>query len=496
MRAIRTIVATALLMAAAPVAAEQGAGPDDADTARWWALTRELSDDAMEGRDTGSPAYDRAAALVARRFAQAALKPVGEAGGWFQPIAFDDLRVNEAHSAITLGGKALALNREVLLSPTPDTPVHLDVPSTYRGICAPAMISDVTGKLVVCTGRPAPASLKGFDRAKALRAAGAVGMLLIAEPGLAREPIHWPFAYSRSVMVAGDGGKTGKPFLTGILNPDAHLPYPKDYLLDDHGQRIPTSADFGQFTADLTVARTTTRSANVLGLLPGTDPKLADQVVIVAAHLDGYGHGEPVKGDGIYNGALDDAAYVALLERLAMVRHGHGFARPVLFAVFTGEEKGLLGSTWFADHPTVPFASIAAIINLDQIRPLYPLKLMTVHGLHKSNLGDVVRRVATGQGIAVQEDLEPERNLLRRSDNWPLMAKGVPGLSFVLATYDAKSRAAYNDWYARRYHHPADDLSTPIDWQAARAFNTFFYRVTEETADLPAPIALTASGKD
>ena len=499
MRAIRTIFATALLMAAAPVAAERKAGPVDADTAQWWALTRELSDDAMEGRDTGSPAYDRAAALVARRFAQAALKPVGEAGGWFQPVAFDDLRVDEAHSTITLAGRALAFNREVLLSPVPDTPRRVDAPATFRGFCAPEDIAGVAGKLVVCYGRPAPARLKDFDRARALRAGGAAGMVVIAAPGLAAEPIHWPFAYSRSVTIAGAASAPAAPFLLGTLNPAVLV-----RLLPDASQILARGAvgadlphaDLGTFVADIAIMRRTTRSANVLGLLPGTDPKLADQVVIVAAHLDGYGHGEPVKGDGIYNGALDDAAYVALLERLAMVRHGHGFTRPVLFAVFTGEEKGLLGSTWFADHPAVPFKSIAAIINLDQIRPLYPLKLMTVHGLHESNLGDVVRRVATGQGIAVQEDLEPERNLLRRSDNWPLMAKGVPGLSFVLATYDAKSRAAYNDWYAHRYHHPADDLSTPIDWPAARAFNTFFYRVAAGTANLPVPIALTTGGKD
>jgi len=486
MRAILSffVAAAAIFPAAAAVARD--AGPADADTQAWWALTRELSIDAMEGRDTGSPAYDRAAALVARRFAEAGLQPVGANGGWFQPIAFDDLRVDEAHSAITLGGHKLALNREVLLSPTLDTPLHVDAPATYRGDCGPDEIGDVAGKLVVCYGRPAPARLNGFDRARALQAAGAVGMLLVAAPGLAGEPIRWPFAYSRSVAIAGKNGATGKPFLAGILNPAAPI-------INDDVRIAPY--DLGRFQADLTVTRTATRSANVLGLLPGTDPKLADQIVIVAAHLDGYGHGEPVDGDGIYNGALDDAAYVALLERLAALRQGHGFARPVLFAVFTGEEKGLLGSRWFADHPTVPFPSIAAIINLDQIRPLYPLKLMTVHGLHESNLGDVVRQVAAAQGIAVQEDPEPERNLLRRSDNWPFMQKGVPGLSFVLATYDAASKAAYNDWYAHRYHHPADDLSTPVDWQAARDFNAFFYAVTRRTADLPDPIALKPGGK-
>lgn len=499
MRAIGAILGAALLLATTGVASARAPGPADADTARWWALTRELSGDAMQGRDTGSPAYDRAAALVARHFAQAGLKPVGEQGGWFQPVAFDDLRVDEAHSAITLAGQALALNREVLLSPTADTPPHVAAPATFRGYCAPEDIADVAGKLVVCYGRPAPARLKDFDRARALRGGGAAGMLLIAAPGLASEPIHWPFAYSRSVTIAGTARPAGTPFLLGTLNPAALARLTPDAArILGHGAAgadLP-HADLGLFKADVAITRMATRSANVLGLLPGTDPKLADQVVIVAAHLDGYGHGEPVRGDGIYNGALDDAAYVALLERLAQLRHGRGFARPVLFAVFTGEEKGLLGSTWFADHPTVPFASIAAIINLDQIRPLYPLRLMTVHGLHESNLGDVVRRVAGAQGIAVQEDLEPERNLLRRSDNWPLMAKGVPGLSFVLATYDARSRAAYTDWYVRRYHHPADDLSTPIDWTAAHTFNRFFYRLTQATADLPAPIALTASSKE
>ena len=495
MRAIWASLAATCAAVLATAAAARDVGPKDADTQSWWALTEELSGDAMEGRDTGSPGYDRAAALVARRFAEAGLKPMGDKEGWFQPILLDDLRLDEAHSAIVLHGQNLALNREVLLSPTADTPLHLNVPATYRGYCGPDDIDDVAGKLVLCYGRPAPAWLNGFDRSKALRAASAAGMVLIAAPGLAGEPIRWPFAYSRSVGFAGLGGATGKPFLTGTLNPAVPLINELASMTTKSaaGQRV--RRELGHFTADLTITRTATRSANILGLLPGTDPQLVDQIVIVAAHLDGYGHGEPVHGDGIYNGALDDAAYVALLERLAAVRAGHGFARPVLFAVFTGEEKGLLGSTWFTEHPTVPFKSIAAIINLDQIRPLYPLKLMTVHGLHESNLGDVVRQVAAAQGIGLQEDLEPERNLLRRSDNWPLMAKSVPGVSFVLATYDAPSKAAYVDWYEHRYHHPADDLSTPIDWQAAKDFNAFFYAMTRGAADLPVPIALKPDGK-
>lgn len=499
----RMLIPVLLALPGTAVQAGDGAAPD-AQTQAWWALTRELSSDAMEGRDTGSPGYDRAAAMVAKRFAAAGLKPVGTDGGWFQPITFEDLRLNEAASRLTIGGQRLRFNREVQLAPSAATPKALAAAATFRGYCSADEIGDVKGQLVVCYGRPAPARLKGFDRAKALREAGAAGMLLIAAPGLPGEPIRWPFAYSRSVMPLEDAVKVkvnvkaGPPWFQGVLNPDAlaRLTTRAGDILKAGaaGADLPR-VELGEAKAVLAVRRRVTRSANVLGLLPGTDPALAGEAIVIAAHLDGYGRGEPVNGDGLYNGTLDDAAYVALLEQFATMRAGKGLKRPVLFAVFTGEEKGLWGSRWFVRHPTVPLASLAAVINLDQVRPLYPLKLMTVHGLKESTLGALVRQVAEARGIAVQEDPEPERDLLRRSDNWPLMEAGVPGTSFVFATYDESSRARYRDWYERRYHHPADDLSTPMDWQAAADFNRFFTGLTEAAADAPARFVWTAGSK-
>lgn len=487
-KSVGLVMAGLLALFATP--AQAGPGPADTETQRWWALTKELSSDAMEGRDTGSPGYDRAVAIVARRFAAAGLKAAGEQGSWFQTITFEDLRLDEARSRLVIGGKALRFNREVQLSPSAATPKALAGAATFRGYCSADEIADVKGQLVVCYGRPAPARLKGFDRMKALQDAGAAGMLLIAAPGLPGEPIRWPFAYSRSVMPLEEAvkAKAGPTFLLGVLNPDslARLTGQADAILKAGaaGADLPR-VELGQASAALTISRKVTRSANVLGLLPGTDPALAGEAIVIAAHLDGYGRGEPVKGDAIYNGTLDDAAYVALLEQFAAMRGGKGLKRPVLFAVFTGEEKGLWGSRWFVSHPTVPLANLAAIINLDQVRPLYTLKQLWVHGLKESTLGALVAQVATQRGIAVQEDPEPERNLLRRSDNWPLMQACVPGTSFVFATYDDASRAAYRDWYERRYHHPADDLSTPMDWQAARDFNGFFTALTEAAADAP-----------
>ena len=226
----------------------------------------------------------------------------------------------------------------------------------------------------------------------------------------------------------------------------------------------------------------------MLAVLPGTDPALADEPVLLIAHLDGYGYGTPVKGDALYNGALDDAAYVATLITLADARAGRGFRRPVVFAAVTAEEKGLWGSRWLAAHPTPAAPTPVAVLNMDQLRPLYPLKILTTLALDDSSLGQTVRDVAGPMGIEVRADLEPERNLLRRSDHWPFMEIGVPAVSFLFGfdAADTAAAAAYRDWYENRYHAPQDDLSTPIDFQAQADFHRFYFALTEAVANAQA----------
>jgi len=233
----------------------------------------------------------------------------------------------------------------------------------------------------------------------------------------------------------------------------------------------------GRFEARIATRERSSTSANVLALLPGTDPALAAEPVLLIAHLDGYGHGTAVNGDNLYNGALDDAAYVATLIAFADARGGRGFRRPVILAAVTAEEKGLWGSRWLAAHPTPAAPTPVAVLNLDQLRPLYPLKILTTLALEDSTLGQTVRDVAGPMGIAVRGDLEPERNLLRRSDHWPFMQLGVPAVSFLFGfdAADPVAAAAYRDWYQHRYHAPQDDLSTPIDFQAQADFHRFFF---------------------
>jgi hypothetical protein len=473
----------------------------DADTKSWWATTAELSNDSMEGRDTGSPAYERAAQLVASKFEAAGLKPAGENGTWFQRVPMHEIRVEQA--TVRAGNQSLVFLYDLAVVPAVGMPDRIDAPLAYAGYCGAAALGDVKGKFVICHGTHRAGLPSVTDREAAVRAAGAAGMLTIADPGFTVEPPRWPYAYSRTVTLATDAAKPD-PFLKMTLRAEAlsKLLTGSDRNASEliaegsEGKPLPSFDMPNRLTAQFTITQRDISSPNVLAMIPGSDPAMADQVIVLTAHLDGYGYGEPVDGDRIYNGTLDDAAYVALLIRLAEQRHGQPFRRPVLIAAVTGEEKGLLGSKWFVAHPTISKSRIAADINLDQLRPIFPLELLTVHAIDDSTLGDDVRAVSQSLGIAVQHDPEPERNLLSRSDNWPFMQAGIPATGFVFGYRpESRSEQVYRQWYKTGYHKPQDDLNQPMDWKAAADFNRFFYKLVERVADQPQAPAWKAGSK-
>jgi Zn-dependent M28 family amino/carboxypeptidase len=476
----------AALLAWHAAAASQAA---EAETRAWWSITEALSGDSMEGRDTGSPGYDRAAQLVAARFRAAGLKPLGDKGDWFQPVAMDEIAI--ARAEIAVGTRPLAFLQDVTVDASDALPATIDAPLAYRGYCGAAALGDVRGKIVICHGVTRPGLPSAAERTAAVKAGGAIGLMTIADPGFTIEPPRWPFAYARSVTLAG-AAPGGDGFLRLRLRAGALKQMIGDQRNDadalvakgSAGAPLPSFDIPDSFRARFALTRRRIASPNVIGLLPGSDPALADQAIIVSAHLDGYGFGTPVNGDRLYNGTLDDAAYVALLIRLAEQRQGKGYRRPVIFAAFTGEEKGLLGSTWFVAHPTLPRASIAADINLDQLRPIFPLDLLTVHAVDDTSLGDDVRAIASGMNIAVQHDPEPARNLLRRSDQWPFLQAGIPATAFVFGYRPGSdSERVYRQWYRTGYHTPQDDLRQPIDWKAAADFNRFFVALVGRVAD-------------
>jgi Zn-dependent M28 family amino/carboxypeptidase len=467
---------------------QTAAAPLDADTAAWWRTTTILSNDAMEGRDTGSPGYDRAAAIVAKRWAAAGLKPIGDAGGWFQTISFEEVAIQRAD--IMVGKHRLAFLSDISVTASSAGPV-LDAPIAYRGYCTADALGDVRGKLVICHGSRRAGMPSAAERVNAVAQAGAAGIVTITDPGFAIEPPRWPAAYARELWIAGSPPPT-PPLPVFTLNADALGKLVAGSGQDptqliqagSEGKALPVFDVPGRLRARFTIVRRKLRSANIVGLLPGTDPTKADEPIVLSAHLDGYGYGQAVKGDGLYNGTLDDAAYVALLTQLAERRAGKGFRRPVIFAAVTGEEKGLLGSRWLVQHRPAGHTHFAGNINLDQLRPIFPLELMTVHGLDDSTLGADARAVATGLGIKVQLDPEPARNLIQRADHWNFLQAGVPAVNFVFGYLPGtESERIYRRWYREGYHRPQDDVKQPMDWKAAADFNRFFYTLVDRVAD-------------
>ncbi len=254
----------------------------------------------------------------------------------------------------------------------------------------------------------------------------------------------------------------------------------------DAGKPLPHFPIPAELRAKVAVKRGKVESQNVAAIYPGSDPKLKDEYVIMSAHLDHVGVGEAINGDKIYNGAMDNAAGVAaMLDMAALLRERNAQTkRSILFLAVTGEEKGLLGSKYFAAHPTVAKQQIVADINTDMFLPLYPLKRLTVYGLDESDLTEDVKAVAKKHGIDVQPDPEPIRNSFIRSDQYSFIKEGVPALAlkdgYLKGTPEEKM---FKTWLTERYHALSDDLNQPVDKQAAGLFDVVVSDLLERVAN-------------
>jgi hypothetical protein len=496
-RTLSTIVVACTACAISACASVGGA--IDAQTRAWWQTTEALSSDAMEGRDTGSPGYDRAAAYVAERFAAAGLQPAGDNGTYLQSIAFKDIEVVADGTTIAIvypyaSGQTRQLRflHDISVTPAWGMSERLEGEISFRGYCAPDDLDGVRGQIVICLGARRTGQTTAASRLQAATAAGAIGIINVDDISFTQEPPRWPLAYARTVALADAPRPPASiPVLrmsAAAFTELANANGVNAERMFEHAARNAPLMSFhpmARLDAHFATRERSYSSANVLALMPGTDPALADEPVLLIAHLDGYGYGTPVHGDNLYNGALDDAAYVATLITFADARRGQGFRRPLIFAAVTGEEKGLHGSRWLAGHPTPAAPTPIAVLNLDQLRPLYPLRILTTLALDDSTLGQTVRDIAEPMGIEVRPDLEPERNLLRRTDHWPFMQRGVPAVSFLFGfdQSDTVAAARYRDWYENRYHAPQDDMTTPIDFEAQAQFHRFYFALAEVVAN-------------
>ena len=491
------------------------------DGKSWWDYVKVLADDNMEGRETGSPGLQRASAYVVDQLKKDGLQPAGSKG-YYQPIKLISRQIDESGSSLALirDGKTetVKLGEDAMFSTRVDlSPEEIDAPLVFvgYGLNVPEKNYDdyaglnVKGKVaVIFGGSPAdmPAALASHyqsstERAKELRKAGAIGFITIPNP--AAMDIPWSrmtLARKRPSMSLAD------PMFNdwkGIGLAVTWNPEFADQLFDGSGHTFAEIAALGRERKPLprfplTVSirakakqiTKTVESANIVAKLPGSDPQLASQYVVLSAHLDHLGIGEPINGDKIYNGAMDNASGSALVLDIADKLHAAGVKpkRSLLFLFVTAEEKGLLGSRYFAAKPTVPKKGIVADLNTDMFLPIFPLKLLTVYGLDESSLGQDARQAAKDNGVAVQADPEPLRNLFIRSDQYSFIKQGVPSLAMKVGYEKGSSEeATAMKWLHDRYHAPSDDLNQPVDLAAAGKFEDILADIAMKVADDPKP---------
>jgi Zn-dependent M28 family amino/carboxypeptidase len=508
---------------------------DEAQGKAWWAHVQKLADPSMNGRLTGSEDYLRAAAYVVDQFKAYGLTPAGVDGGYYQPVHFDVQRVITSKSSMSLvvDGKVtpLVLGEDAILGSRSAQVGKVDAPLVFIGYglhlpesqyddfnSVEVPVSALKGKIVVyINGGPAdlPGALKSFARtspfAKALREAGAVGTISIptpksmdfgwqrvasgaSQPGMRLSPASDADAVAaKHPALADEHGAlfsaTFNPAQAEKLFAGTGHTFAEMLVLADAQKPLPHFALGKSVTATVVGETSHVVSPNIVGELRGSDPALAKQYVLVSAHLDHLGVGAPINGKTIYSGAMDDASGVATVLETAK-KLSQAKTRPkrsMLFVIFTAEEKGLLGSRYFAGHPTVPESAIDADLNLDMFMPLFALKKLHVQGLDESTLGEDAKKVGAAHGIVIAPDPEPDRNSFIRTDQYSFVQAGVPALAMKFGwTMGSPEYKAWRGWLAQRYHSTDDDLTQPVDLVAAAQFNDFFADLARAVADDPA----------
>jgi len=479
----------------------------------WWHTVQVLADDNMEGRLTGSDGYRRAADYVAAEFKKNGLQPAGM-DGFFQPVKFDVQRVLAGQSKVRLtGGGPLTLGQDLILGSRLPQPKTISAPLVFAGygLHIPSMGYDdfqgldLKGKIIVSvSGGPAdiPGPIKSSSRAAQemipfLEARGVVGTISIPNPKSMDIP------WSRMALSASQPGMriadsdlqdSRGPMFTAVFNPEGAEKLLagsghslRDLLaLADAGKPVPAFPLKETIEAQVVTETEAVESPNIAGVLPGSDPQLKDEYVVFSAHLDHLGIGEPIHGDKIYNGAMDDASGVASELEVARELHinGANLKRSVLFLVVCGEEKGLLGSRYFVARPTVARDRIVADLNTDMFLPLYPLKDLVVYGGDESSLGPELTAVAAAAGVKVIPDRQPDRNIFIRSDQYNFIRAGVPAVMPAFGSEQgSQEEKTQMEWLSNRYHAPSDDVNQPVDLAAAAEFNRIMRAFLEKVAN-------------
>jgi hypothetical protein len=486
------------------------------------AHVRFLADDLLEGRAPASRGSELALRYISSQYERLGLRPAGDDGGWLQRFDIVGMTSDVATPmTFTAGGKRLALapRTESILASGLQAEVasvrDAEVVFVGYGITAPEQKwddykEDVRGKVVLVMNNDPetdPNLFAGKRRlyygrwdykyAEAARH-GAAAVIIIHTDHSAGYP--WQVVQS---------SWTGEQFeLPAGGEPRVAL---KTWATEDACRRLAqlggknldelrAAAEKREFrpvplgvkmTAELRTKLARVRTANVLGIVPGTDPKLKAELVVVTAHHDHLGMRD-IPGDNIFNGALDNASGVAAMlnvaDALTAVEPGPG--RSVLFAAVAAEESGLLGSEFFCEHPIVPAGQIAANVNIDTINIWGKTTDVGFVGLGKSTLDDVVIAAAKAQGRTVTGDLQPDRGAFYRSDQFSFAKIGVPALYLGAGTthpgHDAEwGRLLHEKFTRERYHQPSDQIDATWNLDGAVDDVQLITVTTLRVADAP-----------
>jgi Zn-dependent M28 family amino/carboxypeptidase len=477
-----------------------------------------LADDRLEGRGSGSRGYDLAALYVASRFEALGLKPGGR-DGWYQQVPFLESHLSGEPGSLTIGGRRFVHGQEIVLTPTQDqAPVAVEAPAVFvgYGLEAPEIGIDdykgldVRGKVVVVLGG-FPNGLKSdvgahlnSDKRRVASSHGAVGLVTIRTLSEAkRRP--WSRAQETanepSLDWTGKDGRVYAPapglrFRANVDSPAAEALFAgaKTSLgrvlaeADRKGGRPKGFELKPRIAVGQQSAQRRFTSPNVLAVLPGSDPKLAGEYLLLMAHLDHEGmktSGGENGGDRIYNGAMDNAVGIATMLEVAraMATSPDRPKRSILFAAVTAEEKGLLGAQYLARNP-LPGIDVVGVVNLDMPVLLYDFTDVIAFGAEHSTMGAAVARAGRGMGVALSDDPLPHEGLFTRSDHYRFVQEGVPSV-FLMTGFANGGREKFTDFLATHYHKVSDQLDLPIDWRAGAKFARINYEIAREIADAP-----------
>ncbi len=507
----------ALALTATPAAA-QSLAPAEAAIKGHVAF---LADDALKGREAGTPEHEIAARYVAAQMLAAGLEPAAGKDQWLQPVPLIASKP-AAEPVTSLSGRGGAA-----------VPLVFGQDYTIRPFAGPAEI-DVSGP-VVFVGHGAVDPANGIDDYKGLDVRGKVVAMLYSGPkGLNSEvAAHLGNRLDRAILARARGA-AGVVYLytdqlQGVLPfdrmkgmwdtrvmawasaagaPPRDLGAPAIAVMSFAGAEklfagariawsaVRAAAEGGRPLprGPLAVSLTTRQrfavqrleSSNVVGVLRGSDPRLRDEYVVLTGHLDHIGVTRPVNGDAINNGAMDNAIGIGSLLEVARGFQASGKAprRSLLFIAVTAEEKGLVGSDYYAQHPTVPVKTMVANVNLDMPILTYRFTDLVAFGAERSSIGPAASAAARAMGLALTPDPNPEEASFVRTDHYSFVRVGVPSVSLTPGPGGPGAKAT-ETFLKNHYHQPSDEIDLPIDWTAAARFVEINTAIARALADSP-----------